>query len=200
MVSNPLYCDAHFMSEAMWHAKMCLSVLQSSTPHELTAAADTHTEHNQCHMYLSKIVRADAQCYVTQFHIYTPECLSWKEGLYYFCILLKLSFISGRMIKNCFITQDYEAADLCITRNISRTAAAGTINITIMATTTTTMTTTTNATKPHLLLLLLLVLPPPLSLMLLFSKPLLILILNHWRRLLLLVSYNNELNLCNQYE
>jgi len=52
-----------------------------------------------CHMYMSTVVPADAQCYVTQCHQYTPECLSWTEGLYYFCILPDLSNTSGQKTK-----------------------------------------------------------------------------------------------------
>ena len=52
---------------------MCLSVLQTSTPHELAAVADTHTEHNQLSHVHVHSCPADAQCYVTQFYQYTSD-------------------------------------------------------------------------------------------------------------------------------
>ena len=79
----------------------CLSVLQTSTPHQLTAVADTHTEHSQLpHIHVNSCTYRCTQCYVTQCQQYTPECLSWTAGLYYFCILPKLSNTSEQMIKN----------------------------------------------------------------------------------------------------
>jgi hypothetical protein len=115
MVSNHLYY--YFISEATWHTKMCLSVLQTSTPHELAAVADTHTEHNQLpHVHVhSCTCRCTVLCYtVLPVHIRWLSSTAW---LYYFCILPKLSNTSGQMTKkNYFITQDYESTDFCITR------------------------------------------------------------------------------------
>jgi len=50
-----------------------------------------------CHLYMSKVVPADLLCYVTHCLQCTTECLSWRGGLYYFCILPKISITSGQM-------------------------------------------------------------------------------------------------------
>ena len=77
-------------------------------------STDQHTTRNDCswlaptlnitncHMYMCKVVPADAQCYVTQCHHCTPEGLSSTGGLYYFCILLQLSITSGQSPKKLF--------------------------------------------------------------------------------------------------
>ena len=47
--------------------------------------------------HMSTAVPADAHCYVTQCYRHTPEGLSWTGGLYYFCLLSKLSIIFWKM-------------------------------------------------------------------------------------------------------
>ena len=68
-------------------------------PHEQTALADTHTEHNQCHMYITTVVPADAPCYVTHYYRCAPDGLYLAGDLCYFCILPKL-FIMSQQGKN----------------------------------------------------------------------------------------------------
>jgi len=55
-----------------------------------------------CHMYMSTVVPADAQCYVTQCYHYTPEGLSWRERPSCFRILPKLYIISGQRSTHFF--------------------------------------------------------------------------------------------------
>ena len=44
-----------------------------------------------CHMYMSTVVPAGVQCYITQWYRYTPEGISWIETEYCDFILPKLS-------------------------------------------------------------------------------------------------------------
>ena len=119
MVSNHLYYDAHFISEALCHTKICLSVLQTSTPHQLTAVADTHTEHNQLpHVHVhSCTCRCTVLCYTVSPYIYTRRNILNSRTVLFMYISKVIQHIWAYDKKFYFITQDYEAVDLCITRN-----------------------------------------------------------------------------------
>ena len=165
---------------------MCLFRLHTSTPHVLTAVADTHTEHSQLsHAHVnSHTCSSTVLCY-TVLPLYS-RWLSSTGGLYYLCILPKLSNTSGQMTKIVFHNSILQSSRFMYNKKgrpfvlldtaITTITTTTTTSITTSAMTSTTTTTTTNETKAQLLLLLLL-LPPPLPLMLLFSKPLLILVL-----------------------
>ena len=136
MVSNHVYQDVHCNCEALWHTKICLLALQSSTPRELTAAADTLNITN-CHMYLYTFVHADASCWLplytrrltinrrTVLHLHTGNIFSYKWG---------------KTKKLYFVTPDYTSNELCK----SRMENPATTNSTITAASPTTTTATTN--------------------------------------------------------
>jgi hypothetical protein len=118
MVSSHMYQDVHFISKTLCSPKNCLFILQFSTPHELSAFAVIHIEHNQLpyvHVH-SCTCRCTVLCY-TVLPLHTRRLILNTVGLYYFCIIPKLSITSAQSKKkNYSITQYYGAEDLCITR------------------------------------------------------------------------------------
>ena len=66
---------------------------------------------------MSTAVPADAQCYVTQCYHYTPEGAPEQEGCITSIYFQRYPIHLGKCQKQLhYITQDYKAADLCITR------------------------------------------------------------------------------------
>jgi len=64
---------------------------------------------------MSTVIPADAHCYVTHCHHYTPEGLSSAEKPCYICVLSSLSVIDGkRPNKLYFITPDNASKELYI--------------------------------------------------------------------------------------
>jgi len=58
--------------EDLWSPKICLTILQTSTPHELTAVTDTHTEHNQMpHAHVNRHTCRSTVLYYTVVPLYT---------------------------------------------------------------------------------------------------------------------------------
>jgi len=58
--------------EDLWCHKMCLFPLQTSTPHQLTAVADTHTEHSQLpHVHVNSHTCTNTVLYYTVVPLYT---------------------------------------------------------------------------------------------------------------------------------
>jgi hypothetical protein len=70
-----------------------------------------------CHIYMSTAVPADAQCYVTQWYHNTPEGCPEQKGCITAEYFKSYPLHLGKCKRNDFISQDYEAADLCVTRN-----------------------------------------------------------------------------------
>ena len=66
--SHVLRCT--LTSEDLWSPKICLFALHTSTPQELTAVADTHTEHSQLP------------------HVHVNSCTCRSTVLYYTVVLL----------------------------------------------------------------------------------------------------------------
>ena len=77
-----------------WSPKMCLFPLHTSTPQELTAAADIHTEHNQLPLvHVNNHTCRSRMLYYTVLPLHISR-LILRETRYYACILPKLLVIS----------------------------------------------------------------------------------------------------------
>ena len=119
---------------------MCLYLLQTSTPHELTAGADTHTEHSQIP------------------HVHVHSCTCRSKMLYYTVVLLytRRNILNGNKMLRRYTSK--VCSDILTKapspKNLfqySRTPIPITITTTTAtATTTTNTTTTTTNTATHL--------------------------------------------------
>jgi len=65
--------------------------------------------------YLATAVPADEPCYVTQCYQYTPDGYPEQDGCITSVYFQRYSLYLGKSQNIFFITQDYAAADLCIT-------------------------------------------------------------------------------------
>jgi len=95
MLSNHMYQDVHFNYKVLWHPKKCSSFYKPAHHLKCVQLLSSTANIFMYLLYMSTSVTADALCYVTQCYHCTPESLSSAGGLYYFCILPKLSITSG---------------------------------------------------------------------------------------------------------
>ena len=89
--------------EDLWSPKMCLFPLQTGTAHELTAVADTHTEHSQLshvHTCSSKVL------YYTVVPIYTRRLILHTNTVLHLYTYKIISDIVAKADISYFITQD----------------------------------------------------------------------------------------------
>ena len=71
--------------EDLWSSKMCLFHLQTSTPHKLTAVADTHTEHSQPpHAHVNSRTCRRTVLYYTVVPLHTRRNILKRNKILYF--------------------------------------------------------------------------------------------------------------------
>jgi hypothetical protein len=138
--SHVIWCT--LTCEDLWSPKMCLFPLHTSTPHELTAVADTHTEHSQLpHVHFNSHT-----CGITVLH-YTVAPLYRRRLILntntvlslYSAKLLVMSWpgLTNLISKLKIKPEEISTVTATVTFTIKIT------NTTVTATTTTTTTTTT---------------------------------------------------------
>ena len=93
--------------EDLWCHKMCLFPLQTSTPHQLTAVADTHTAHSKLpHVHVNRHTCRKTVLYYTVLPTYTGRFILNRNMVLRLYTLKIISGILAKVHKSYFITQD----------------------------------------------------------------------------------------------
>jgi hypothetical protein len=93
IISNHMYLDAHLPAKTCEDPR-CVCPFYRPAHHTKWLQLLTPTLNiASCHMYVSTVIPADIQCYITQWYHYTPEWISWIETRFYACIIPKLLVI-----------------------------------------------------------------------------------------------------------
>jgi len=98
--------------EDQWSPKTRLFPLHTSTPHELTADPDIHTEHYQMpHVHVNSCTCRNTVLYYTAVPLYTGSILNRDTALHLYTSKI-ISDILTRPNKPFFIIQDYAIRDI----------------------------------------------------------------------------------------
>ena len=74
------------------------------------------------HMYVSTVIPAEVQCYITQWYHYKPEGSSWRETRCYVCILTKLLVRSWSRPANLISWFKIKLEEICTVTATATTA------------------------------------------------------------------------------
>jgi len=103
--SHVLRCTLTY--EDLWSPQMCLFLLQTSTTYQLTAVADTHTEHSQLpHVHVNSHTCRNTMLYYTVLPLYTRRLILKGNTVLRFYTSKIISDILVKAHKSYFITQD----------------------------------------------------------------------------------------------
>jgi len=96
-----------FTCADLWSCRMCLFPLPTNTPHELSAVADTHTEHTQMpHERINSHTCKIRVLYYTVVPLYTRRLILERNTVLRFYTSIIISDILANAHKSYFITQD----------------------------------------------------------------------------------------------
>jgi len=93
--------------EDLWSPQMCLFPLKTITPHELTAVADTHTEHSQLPLvHVNSCTCRNTVLYYTVVPLYTRRLILERNTVLRLYTAKIISDVLVKGHKSYFITKD----------------------------------------------------------------------------------------------